>query len=381
MQTTIVDDPRDLTTALRAVDGAVVGVDVERADAPRYFRRAALIQVGTDDAVVLVDTVAVPQVPALQDFLAERTSILHALHNDLEPLRAAGVEIGRVDDTAVAAAILGLPIGLDPLLQDVLGIALSPDKERFQRADWEQRPLPDDMVAYAAGDVVHLPSLWAALAERLDQTGRGSWYEEELRAVIATEGEDTRDWTRTKGAGRLDGRARAVLRHLWQARERLARDDDMAPNRLLRETTLVDLAERPAESPDALTRRNQRRGRPTVEHARELFAAQQAGLDGPEEPRERNGRWKEHERDAYDAMRAARAAVARQVGLDPGVLCPSRALWAPARGAPTTPQELCALAELRDWQAGLLADPLWAAYTKAMTSSGEPPAGEPAEDA
>lgn len=368
MQTTFVDDPRNLTTALRTVDAAVVGVDVERADAPRYFRRAALIQVGTADAVVLVDTVAMPQVPALHDFLAERTSILHALHNDLEPLRAAEVQIERVDDTAVAASMLGLPIGLDPLLQDVLGIALSPDKERFQRADWEQRPLPEDMAAYAAGDVVHLPTLWAALAERLEQTGRRAWYDEELLAVIATESEDTRDWTRTKGAGRLDGRARAVLRHLWQARERLARDDDMAPNRLLRETTMVDLAERPAESADALTRRNQRRGRPTLEHARELFAAQQAGLDGPEEPRERNGRWKEHERAAYDAMRAARAKVARQVGLDPGVLCPSRALWTPARSGPSSPQELCDLAELRNWQAGLLADALWEAYTSAMAT-------------
>jgi ribonuclease D len=142
----------------------------------------------------------------------------------------------------------------------------------------------------------------------------------------------------------------------------------MAPNRLLRETAMVDLAERPAESPDALTRRNQRRGRPTVEHARELFAAQQAGVDGPEEPRERNGRWKEHERAAYDAMRAARAAVARQVGLDPGVLCPSRSLWTPARGGPTSPEQLCELAQLRKWQAGLLADALWEAYTTAMTT-------------
>lgn len=367
MQTTFVDDPRDLATALAVVDAPAVGVDVERADAPRYFRRAALIQVGTIDHVVLIDTVAMPQVPVLHDFLAERTSILHALHNDLEPLRAADVDLGEVDDTAVAAAMLGLPIGLDPLLQDVLDVALSPDKERFQRADWEQRPLPADMLAYAAGDVVHLPVLWDALAARLDEAGRRSWYDEELAAVIASESEDTRDWTRTKGAGRLDGRARAILRHLWNARERLARADDVAPNRLLREATMVDLAERPADSSDALTRRNRRRGRPTDEHAKELFAAQQAGLEGPEEPRPRNGRWTDRERAAYDGMRATRARVAADLGIDPGVLCPSRALWAPARGGPATPQELCELAGLRTWQAGVLAEPLWEAYCDAMT--------------
>jgi ribonuclease D len=366
VQITFVDDSRDLTTALATVDAGVVGVDVERADAPRYFRRAALIQVGTFDHVVLVDTVAMPQVPLLHDFLQERTSILHAIHNDLEPLRAAGVGLSRVHDTAVAAAMLGLPVGLDPLLQDVLGVALSPDKERFQRADWEQRPLPDEMLAYAAGDVIHLPALWRSLADRLADSGRQAWYDEEIASVITNEGEDTRDWTRTKGLGRLDGRARAILRHLWHARERLARADDVAPNRLLREATMIDLAERPAENADALTRRNQRRGRPTSEHAEELFAAQQAGLTGPEEPRERNGRWTERERAAYDGMRTVRAEVAREVGLDPGVLCPSRALWAPARGGPTSAQELCDLAGLKRWQTEVLAEPLWQAYTDAM---------------
>jgi hypothetical protein len=120
-----VDDPDGLSRALAAVDAPVVGVDVERADAPRYFRRAALIQIGVPNAVVLIDSVALDPVPGLTAFLAGRTAVLHAIHNDLEPLRAAGVDAGSVEDTAVAAAILGLPIGLDPLLQEVLGVALS----------------------------------------------------------------------------------------------------------------------------------------------------------------------------------------------------------------------------------------------------------------
>lgn len=367
MNRTFVDDPAQLSTALALVDAPVVGVDVERADAPRYFRTPALIQVGTPDHVVLVDSVAIPSLPVLHDFLRERTSILHAVHNDLEPLRAAGIEIDKVHDTAVAAAILGLPIGLDPLLQELLGISLTEDKERFQRADWERRPLPEDMLDYAAGDVIHLEPLWDELARRLDEAERRSWYDEELSAVVAEEAVDSRHWTRTKGAGRLDGRARAILQALWHARERLARKHDVAPNRLLRETTLVDLAERPAENPDALSRRNRRRGRPTPDHARALFEAQQRGIEAPELPKTSSGRWGENERAAYDAMRAARAQVAEDLGLDSGFLCPSRSLWAPARGAPATPDELCDLAELRDWQRGVLADALWEAYQQAMT--------------
>lgn len=370
MQFTFVDDADDLSSALARVDEPVVGADVERADAPRYYRTAALIQVGTPDHVVLVDAVGLDPVPLLSDFLAERTAVLHALDNDLEPMRAVGVEVGDVHDTAVAASLLGLPTGLDPLLQKCLDVSLSPDKDRFQRADWEQRPLPEDMAAYAAGDVVHLHALWEVLATRLDETGRRSWYEEELAALVAGAFEDARDWTRTRGAGRLSPEQRAVLRAIWEEREAICREFDLAPNRVLRDEVLVELAERPANDPAALVRRNQRRRRPSRPHAERLFAAQQAGRQASPEPREMDGStWRRVHRDAYDAMRRARADVARGIGLDPGIVCPSKVLWGPARGEPSSPEELCRLADLRDWQCELLADALWEAYTSAMAEA------------
>lgn len=371
MQPTFVDDRSGLAAALKRIDAPLVGVDVERSDAPRYFRTAALIQVGTEDEVVLVDAVALAPVPLLSDFLAERTSILHALPNDLEPLRAVGVEMGDVHDTAVAASLLGLPVGLDPLLQERLDVALSPDKERFQRADWEQRPLPDDMAAYAAGDVVHLAALWDDLAGMLDETGRRSWYDEELAATIATALDDARDWTRTKGAGRLSPEQRAVLRAVWREREAICREFDIAPNRVLRDAAMVTLAEDPAPDPAALARRNQRRGRPTRPHAERLFTAQQAGLAADPAPRSDGAPWDPRQRDAYDAMRRIRADVARDLGLDPGVLCPSKVLWGPARGGPEDARELCEQAGLRKWQAELLAEPLWEAYTSAWEADEE----------
>lgn len=361
-----VDTPTALAAALARVDAPVVGVDVERADAPRYFRTAALIQVGTSDDVVLVDAKALDPVPLLGDFLAERTTILHALTNDLDPLRTAGVEVGEVHDTAVAASLLGLPVGLDPLLQELLDVALSPDKDRFQRADWEQRPLPDDMAAYAAGDVVHLERLWASLAARLDEAGRRSWYDEERDAIVVTAFEDARAWTRTKGAGRLDAAQRAVLKALWLEREAICREFDLAPNRVLRDEVLVDLAARPASDATDLVRRNRRRGRPSRTHADRLLAAQVAGAAAAPEERESNSQWTPAHRDAFDAMRKARAAVARDIGLDAGVLCPSKALWGPVRGQPSDAQELCAMAGLRYWQADLLADALWGAYSEAF---------------
>ncbi len=363
---TFVDDPARVRAGLAAVDVEVVGVDVERADADRYFRRAALIQVGRHGHCVLLDAVALAALPELDAFLDDdHLAVLHAAENDLEPLANLGVRPNRVADTAIAAALLGLPTGLSKLLGEVLGVELSSEKESFQRADWEQRPLPADMAAYAAGDVVHLPALWSALASRLDSAGRRAWYDEELAATLDQSGTDTRDWTRVKGAGRLDPRQRALLRALWAAREAAARAHDIAPNRLVHDDVLRDLAVDPPRTPAQLVRRSPRRRGLLREHVDQLFAAVEDGLAADPIAKPPSARWSETERAIFDALRTRRAAVAEEHGLQAGVLCPSKVLWAAVDGAPTDGRELCELAGLRDWQTGLLAAPLWEAYVGA----------------
>jgi len=375
-RTHLVDRSDGLPAALALVDEPLLGVDVERADADNYFRRAALVQVGTAADCILIDTVALELLPVLHEFLADRTIILHALENDLVPLQAAGVDPPRIEDTAIAASLLGLPIGLDPLLQELLGVSLSPDKERFQRADWAMRPLPADMLAYAADDVFHLPRLWLELADRLTGAGRMHWYEQERGLVVQRAAEDRRDWQRVRGAGKLDPRQRAVLRTLWESREELARADDIAPNRVLREEVLVNLAQDPARDPGGIIRRNQRRRRPSDEHATALFQAQQDGRDADPVPKPSRGRgWDQADRRAYDALRKRRAVVAKELGLDAGTLCPSKPLWDAVLAAPQDGVELCEAAGMRPWQVELLAEPLWEAFTKAYANNGAAASG------
>jgi len=365
-QLTFVDEPGAVRDALAHLDTEVLGVDVERADADRYFRRAALVQVGVADRCVLLDTVALDALPALDALLDDHhLAVLHALENDVEPLTALGVSPARLADTAIAAALLGLPTGLSKLLVEVLDVSLTEDKEAYQRADWEQRPLPEGMAAYAAGDVVHLPALWAELAARLDAAGRWSWYLEELEVTIAATAVDGRDWTRVKGSGRLDPTQRAVLRALWEAREQAAREHDIAPNRLVHDDVLRDLAQDPPRTEAQLVRRSPRRRTLLREHAGPLFAAVESALVGPPEPKARSARFTDAEREVYDALRRRRAAVAEEVGLEPGVLCPSKVLWSAVAGRPADGHELCALAGLRTWQTGLLAAELWEAYVEA----------------
>lgn len=366
-RTTFIDDAEQLVAALESLAAPVLACDVERSDADNYYRRAALVQLGDADHVLLIDAVALPRLPAIDRHLRGRTTILHAIENDVVPLDAAGVVLDDVADTAVAAAMLGLPTGLDPLLQELLGVSLTPDKERFQRADWTKRPLPDDMADYAAGDVFHLPALWDLLAARLDEAGRRSWYEQELEAIVAHARDDTRDWTRTKGAGRLSPDEKLVLQAIWEEREAIAQEGDIAPSRILREETLVKLAQDPADSPRDLIRRNQRRKRPSEDQADRLYEAQERGVDAEPEPRTDGPSrgWDPADRKIYDALRKRRAQVADQLGIDAGVLAPSKILWGAVTSDPEDGVSLCEAAGMRPWQVEVLADDLWDAYTSA----------------
>jgi ribonuclease D len=360
---TLVDDPRRVGRALAGLDLPVVGVDVERADADRYFRHAALVQVGGPGACILLDGMVLDDLSQLQAHLATRLTVLHAANNDVVPLAAKGVEPPQLVDTAVAAAVLGLPVGLGALLEEVLELRIPGDKEAFQRADWAKRPIPGPMQAYAAGDVVHLPALWATLAERLDAADRTAWFEQELTASLTNAVTDTRDWRRVRGVGRLGARQQTIARMLWEAREALARREDIAPNLLLHDEVIVALAIEPPRTAAQLARRARRRRRMEPEHAEHFLTVVVAAEDhDPPPPDPDRRRWTDRDSRAFDRLREARSDVAVALGVDAGVLCASKTLKDAVRADPTDADALCDAAGLRPWQREQLGEVLWRAY-------------------
>ena len=360
---TLVDDPASVRSSLAAVDLPVVGVDVERADADRYHRHAALVQVGGPGSCVLLDGMVLDDLGELHDFLAGRLAVLHAASNDVVPLAAKGVEPARLVDTAVAAAVLGLPVGLEALLGECLGLALGGDKESFQRADWSRRPIPGPMQDYAAGDVVHLPALWEVLADRLDAGRRTAWFEQELDASLTNAVTDTRDWRRVRGVGRLAVRQQMVAQALWLAREDIARTFDIAPNLLLHDEVIVALAIEPPRTAAQLARRARRRRRLEEQHAeRFLMAVDEALATDPPPSDPDRRRWTDRDSRAFDRMREARSKVAEGLGIDVGVLCSSKPLKDAVRADPRDADSLLDAAGLRPWQREQLAEVLWSAY-------------------
>ncbi|WP_169582502.1 ribonuclease D [Microbacterium thalassium] len=218
-----------------------VAVDVERASGFRYSQRAYLIQVFRRDAgVFLFDPPPIGDFAALQDAIGDEEWILHAASQDLPSLRELGLEPASIFDTELAARLLGHQrVGLGAVVEDTLGIALA---KAHSASDWSTRPLPQAWLEYAALDVEHLVDVRDVLVAELAEQGKTEFAAEEFQAVLEREPKAPRDepWRRLSGLHTVRGRrALAVARALWTAREDYARDQDVAPGRLVPDRALV----------------------------------------------------------------------------------------------------------------------------------------------
>jgi ribonuclease D len=102
-----------------------------------------------------------------------------------------------------------------------------------------------------------------------------------------------------------------------------------------------------------------------------------AAEQDPPPPDPDRRRWTDRDSRAFDRLREARAAVARELGIDAGVLCSSKTLKEAVRDDPSDVDALCDAAGLRPWQRELLGEVLWRAYRGRSSGSASEPAAEP----
>ena len=243
----VVVDSRGLAAAIDALAGGdgPVAVDAERASGYRYGQRVYLVQLRRRGSRTwLVDPVPFDfDLSALQPVLSGAEWVIHAASQDLPCLADAGLRPVTVFDTELAGRLLGHPrVGLGPMVESVLGFSM---EKGHAAVDWSQRPLPDDWLRYAALDVEVLLELRDALHAELAAGEKLPWALEEFAHVAATAGPVQRQdpWRRTSGIHRVRApRQLAAVRELWLARDRLARQRDLAPGRVLPDAAIVDAA-------------------------------------------------------------------------------------------------------------------------------------------
>jgi ribonuclease D len=280
--------PDTAAIAARARAAGRLGLDTEFMPEGRYKPLLCLVQVSAGGDVDVLDPLAGFDHEPLAAVLAdpEVEVVLHAGRQDVAILRREwSIDFTNVFDTQVAAGFAGssAQAGYSGLLHDVLRIHV-PKTASFTR--WDARPLTDEQLRYARGDVDHLMPLAEEIRRRLEDKGRLEWAREECRAIAAAT--DERDplevWRRLPRVSGLDARERAVARELAAWRERTAAREDRPVGAILRDPTVVELAKR---QPTGQKQLSQIRGvHPDVvrRRAAEIVAAIQAGLEADPVP-------------------------------------------------------------------------------------------------
>jgi len=342
----------------------VIAVDTEADSFFHYFDKLCLIQIACKSGIFLVDPLALPKkgLAPLEPIFAdpEVRKIFHAADYDLYVLQRYGnVRVRNIFDTMISTQLLGYPaVGLSALVERHFGIKLSKDQ---QRTDWSRRPLKPVQLEYAASDVRYLIELTSRLEKELRAKKRLSWAKEEFalleEKVWRERRFDTEGYLRIKGAKKLTPQGLAVLRELYLVRDKRARKMDKPPFKVLGNGTLLELAQNPPESRRALNNRKGVTDLVVRRHGQEILEGVSRGMNGPEHPppeRKAQGggrrRLDRRGETRLEQLKRWRTVHSKELGMDPGVLCPNAMLEQIAWANPKSIEQLGKLDALRGWR-------------------------------
>ena len=207
-----------------------IAVDLE-ADSMFHFKeKVCLIQVAAKNRSIVIDPLQIKDLSSLKSIFAGHhiQKIFHGADYDVRSLfRDFNIETNNLFDTELACRFLGIKeTGLEAVLKKFFKINLD---KKYQKKDWSKRPLPQEMLGYAAKDVNYLIPMAEILEKELDNKGRLSWVHEEcdyLSKVRPALSDDEPLFLKFKGAGRLKPRSLAVLEALLQFRKKVAGKKD-----------------------------------------------------------------------------------------------------------------------------------------------------------
>jgi ribonuclease D len=383
----IIDDQ----VALRAAEASLaagsgpVAIDAERASSYRYGHRAYLVQLRREGVgVLLIDPISCPDLSGVSAALGDAEWIVHAANQDLPCLAELGMHPPRLFDTELAGRLAGHPrVGLATMVENLLGQRMEKD---HSAADWSRRPLPEPWLRYAALDVELLIELRDALAVEIERQGKLAWAYEEFEHVRTAPAAPValERWRRVSGIHKIRHRRQlAIVRSMWQTRDRIARETDTSPSRVLPDTSILQVASATPASARELADSSDFHGRGSRRYLTDWWdaiseATQLPDDELPESTRPTEGpppahRWAERDREAADRLAAAKAVVAAladEHGLPAeNLLQPDavrRLAWRP-------PEELTAGPvgaslrgfSAREWQIKLTAGPLARALARA----------------
>ncbi|MEL6615141.1 MAG: ribonuclease D, partial [Bacteroidota bacterium] len=231
----MIDSPSALADLCsRARQQTAVALDTEFVWERTYVPALGVVQIGLGgDDVHLVDTLALTgdDLSPLGDLLADPDTevVLHDALQDLQILaRATGRLPRNVFDTQRVAGFVGqtATASLQDLVAWACGVTLD---KGATRSDWLRRPLSETQVHYAENDVRYSLDVRDRLLDEAEDRQRLDWIDEEMEIYEDSAHFEDADpmeavsRVKSRGASKLDGQGRTILRYVAAWREREAR--------------------------------------------------------------------------------------------------------------------------------------------------------------
>jgi len=368
----LVNDLDALSQATEAIGKeSVIGLDAERASGFKYSNRAYLVQFSTSESIFLLDPTFFSSSDMLRLIETVNTKlwILHSATQDIPCLRDLGFAPTAIYDTELAARICGMEkFGLSSIALELLDLEM---EKEHSAADWSIRPLTPEMLNYAALDVDVLHELKTSLDEKVAELGRAQWLDQELARLpfFKPKPQPKDAWRNLPGITKIkDERKLKIAASLYQKRDDIAKEKDVAPGRLIPDRSIMAAVDQlPATKRDlALNRDFQGRASRSlldewwkaVQNSDSVDISEQE-LDPNHLPNHRS--WERRFPDAHlrlSELRPLVLAKAQELGLAPEILLSPdtlrRVCFRPEKDISAQLRTLGA----RDWQIELLATEL-----------------------
>ncbi len=353
---TLIQDENAFAQLLNRLElQAAIAVDTESNSLHAYKEQVCLIQISIPDKDYLVDPLSLSNTRALSRIFRNKriVKVLHGAEYDVLCLgRDFQFQIVNLFDTRVASRTLGWKkSGLGDLLEQVFEVKLN---KRFQRANWGKRPIAQDMLDYARFDTHYLLDLQAHLLRELKRNN----LEDQVLEMCAwmarvppnENGFDPQGFWRISHARELSRRQLAILRELYLMRDKLARDQNRPPFKILNDPMLISIAKHAPKSEDHLRSPTGLTKRQVDRFARAILPAVARGQKAPPPKKPRANHRDDAMIDRYEALREWRKGVARRRKVESDIILPRDLMETLAREAPSDSHALRRLMQPLEWR-------------------------------
>ena len=336
-----------------------IAVDLESDSMYHFKEKVCLIQISANSTNFIIDPLKVDDVSSLKPIFAnpDIKKVFHGADYDIRSLfRDFRFEVNNLFDTHLACRFLGYKeTGLEALIQHNFNVALN---KRFQKKDWSQRPLPAEMIDYAAQDALYLPPLKKILEKELKKQNRLSWVSEECNILSRVRPANNNHhplYLNFKGAGSFKPRELAILEAILQLRKNIAEKKDKPLFKIFQNTAIVKIVK---NSPKGIKRLFKMRAlSPTQidmygeEIIQAILEAKKIPRDAlPLYPRKRSPRLRMKDQLRIKILKDWKDTKANELNIEPALVLNKALIFTIAIENPRKTNELTRIKEMRNWQ-------------------------------